>query len=392
MREISIRRALGLAGFTLAVVLVSVFALLSVANRHWQWQKTFEARAAFRTIAGVEAGAKVLVQGLDAGAVEAIEPPRKPGDSVVLVLRLDDRLRGLVRSDAVVRITTQGVVGSKLVEVVPGRPDASPLAPGGMLRAETPIELADLLQKASESLAKVDAVAGAAEQGLGEINAIAATIRRGDGTLGRLVQEDEAYMRLMALSTKGERAIEDLEENLTALKGIWPISGYFNRRGFTDVDRVLYQPGSLRVSRVYGSDELFEPGKAVLTESGRRRLDETGRWFRKNAKGPETEVVVASRIATAPRDDEQVAQMLTQGQAEAVRAYLVEQQGIDKLPWYRFSRRKVAAVGLGTQVPRAMSDDDGGPAAEARDMPPSRTEIILFTPQTVATSTPRAGG
>src|SRR3712207_7576685 len=34
-----------------------------------------------------------------------------------------------------------------------------------------------------------------AEEGLGEVNAIAATIRKGEGSLGKLVRDDEAYHR-----------------------------------------------------------------------------------------------------------------------------------------------------------------------------------------------------
>ena len=64
--------------------------------------------------------------------------------------------------------------------------------------------------------------------------------------------------------------------------------------------------------------------------------------------------------------------ILTQGQAEAVRNYLVKRHGIDSVGW--FGTRKVAAVGFGTQPPRPVE-------GERRDAPPRRVEIILFTPQ-----------
>ena len=78
------------------------------------------------------------VQGIDAGVVESIIPPKVPGGPVTLVFRLDARMRNLVRADALVRIASQGVVGPKVVEIVPGAPDAPRLADGQALRAETP--------------------------------------------------------------------------------------------------------------------------------------------------------------------------------------------------------------------------------------------------------------
>ncbi len=249
-REIGRLRALANALFVLAVLGLAAFGVVQVSGRNWQWQETFHARADFPTIAGVEPGGRVRVQGIDAGVIETIVPPAAPGAPVSLILRIDARLHPLVRSDAVARIDQQGVVGAKVVEIVPGSPDAPPLADGGALRTEAPMEVAELLKDASVSLAKLDAVASSAQEGLTEINAIAATIREGEGTLGRLVKDDEAYERLVSMSKRGESALTNLEDNLDAIKGTWPLSRYFDRRGFSDRDRVLYQPGAERESQI----------------------------------------------------------------------------------------------------------------------------------------------
>ncbi len=199
---------LGLAGF----------GGVEIARRHWQWQPTVPVAVDFPTVAGLEVGARVHVQGLDAGVVESIEPPTVPGGRVRVRLRLDRRLEVLVRSDATARIGTQGIVGAKVLEIVPGRVDAPPLAAGQSLRAEAPRELADVMRDASQALARLDAVAEAARAGLGDVDAIAASIRRGEGTIGRLVTEDDAYERLVTLSERSEAALTDLSDNLAALK------------------------------------------------------------------------------------------------------------------------------------------------------------------------------
>lgn len=376
MRELHWKRAIWNAVFAVVVLAIAGFGVVSVASRQWQWQETFLTQASFPTIGGVETGATVLVQGMHAGVVEAIKAPAVPGGPVTLVLRIDAKLRHLVRSDASVRIAAQGVVGSKVVELVPGLPDASPLKEGAVLKAETPIELSDLLIRASASLEKLDAVSVSAQEGLGEINAIASTIRRGEGTLGKLVQDEEAYRQLLALSERGEKTLGNLEDNLMALKGTWPISRYFNQRGFTDADRVLYQPNAKRDARVFVADDLFEPGRAVLTRDGKRRLDDLAKWF-DGAKHPETsKIVVAAFTDQAPEGNEELAQILTQEQADCIRNYLVAQHEIDRLPWYRFSRRSFASVGYGTQIPV-----DGREEATTGAQPPRRVEFIVFTPQ-----------
>ena len=364
-------RALANAGFVMAALALGVFGVYEVSGRQWRVQKTFRVRSDFENVGGIGPGDRVRLQGIEAGVVDSLQPPADPGKPIRLVLRVDERLKNLVRSDAVARIVSEGVVGAKLVEIVPGKADAPALDASSVIAGERPIELADLLKKASASLARLDAVAEAAEQGLGELNAIASTVRKGEGSLGKLVREDEAYRKLVSLTDRGERTLHDVEDNLQALKRTWPLSRYFNDRAFFDRERVLFPPGAERDSRTLREDELFAPGRAVLTTAGRRKLDEVAAWFNK-VKRPASEVVIAVFTEAAAQPDADLAQVLTQEQADAVRKYLVSNHSLDSSGW--FSSRKVAAVGFGSEEPRSLPANVGG-------LPTRRIEVIVFTPQ-----------
>lgn len=369
LSEVPRWRALTNAAFAILTLAVAGFGVTRVANRHWQLRETFSVRAEFVQIGGLESGAPVRVQGIDAGVVERIEPPSAPGDPVRLVLKIDGKLRGLIRTDAVARIATQGVVGSRVIEITPGQPDAPVLEQDGTLRSEAPVELADILRGADESLKSLNAVAASARDGLGEIHAIAGTIREGRGSLGRLVQQDDAYERLVALSDRGERTLNDLDENLLALKGTWPLSRYFDRRGFSDRERVLFHPEAECDRRVLTEADLFEPGRAVLTAPGRQRLDGLAPWL-KTVMRSQTEIVIAG-FHDDPRGDD-LAELLSHQQAESVRGYLVNRHSVQSKGWW--GSRKVAAVGFGKQKPRTAQPEETPAAAR-------RVEILLFTPQ-----------
>ena len=367
-RTISRGRAIANAVFVLAALAVAAYGLRQVSQKNWGIQPTFRISAGFGSIGGIEVGAKVRFQGIDAGVLESVELPKAPGGPVVLWLRVDERLHPLLRVDATARIVPSSLVGPKVVEISPGKSDAAVVADRGAIGVESPMELSDLMRQASESLRRVDDVAVAARQGLGEFNEIATAIREGKGSLGKFVRDDEAYRKLVDLGTRGSRAIDDLDQNLSAMKRTWPLSRYFDDKGFYDRERVLFKPGSERDSRTLASDDLFERGRSVLTEPGRRQLDEVGAWFAKT-KRPRSEVVIAAFTDDAREPD--LAQILTQEQAETVRKYLVARHGIESTGW--FSSRKIAAVGFGSQAPQSS-----GPKP---DQPPRRVEVILFTPQ-----------
>jgi phospholipid/cholesterol/gamma-HCH transport system substrate-binding protein len=369
-RDIGRWRALANAGFALAVLVLGGFGLYQVASRRWHVQPTFHVRARFSTITGLEAGHRVRLQGMDAGVVEKVVPPCESGEPVELILRLDERLRHLVRSDAVARILAEGMVGARVVEITPGRPETPLVSEGGAIQSEAPVELSDLMKKTRTSLQKLDDLARTAQTGLEEINAIASSVREGKGSLGKLVRDEAVYQGLMSLARRGERTVSAMEDNLAALKRTWPLSRYFDARAYFEREKDLYQPGSRRDSRSFRADELFEPGRAILTPVGRTRLDEVARWCKQTSR-PQSEVVIAA--FTDDDHDIDLAEVLTQEQADSVRKYLVEKHGIDSAGWFR--TRKVAAIGFGTQVPRLQDPP-------VTQLPPRRVEIILFTPQT----------
>ena len=233
-------------GICVAVLALGCFGLYQVAGRQWQVQPTFRVRVQFDTIAGLEVGNRVRLQGIDAGVIERVIAPDQPGQPVELVLRVNRRLKHLIRTDAVARIVAEGMVGAKVVELAPGRPDAPTLGEMDRIASERPTEVSDLLKKAASSLARIDAATLAAEQGLGDLTAIVGSVRRGEGSLGKFIRDESVYQNLVNLSRRGERALTDLDENLTALKETWPLSRYFDHRAYLDRERVLYQPGALR--------------------------------------------------------------------------------------------------------------------------------------------------
>ncbi|WZO99010.1 MlaD family protein [Isosphaeraceae bacterium EP7] len=353
----------------LLIVALAGVGIALISARQWRWQETFRACGNFATVAGLNRGDRVRVQGIDAGVVDAIEPPTLPGGPVKAWFRLDARLKTLVRADATARIGSQGLVGPKVVEIIPGKPDAPPLGPSGQLATEPPVEMSGLLADLKGSLRRLDVVADEAEQTLSAVRLIASSIARGEGSVGKLVRDDEAYKKLVAVSSRGERAMGDLEENLAALKRTWPLSRYFNDRAFFDRDRLLYQPGAERDSRSLPADDLFESGRAVLTARGRALLDETAGWSKAMFR-PGSEVVIAA--FTDDAHDAGMAEILTQEQADSVRKYLNTKHALETIGWFR--TRKVAAVGFGTQSPRVA-------AGLPQPGPPRRVEIIVFTPQ-----------
>src|SRR5579871_822042 len=108
-RSLSRLQALVLGLVVFVGLTLAATGLFAVGSRQWRWGDTFHVVVGFPQIRGVEAGTRVRVQGIEAGEVEAVEPPAVPGGEVKLRLRLGGQLRHLVRADASAQIVSEGM-------------------------------------------------------------------------------------------------------------------------------------------------------------------------------------------------------------------------------------------------------------------------------------------
>ncbi len=303
--------------------------LYAVGNRQWLGSDTFHVRVGFPQIHGVEVGTRVRVQGIEAGEVEAIEPPAAPGGNVTLHLRLAGSLRSLIRSDATAQIVGEGMIGGKVVEINPGTSSATPIEENGLLASKPSAELTDIL---------------------GQVNNALADIREGQGTVGKLLKDPEAYGQLIAALQQSKDTLESFKQDAE------------------DPEALLVRPNCECNRQCFAEGDLFEPGRAVLTADGRRRLDELAPWLA-GLKHKGSEIVVVA-YADPQGPNANLAKAITRQQSDAVCAYLKGHHAVQKMGW--FSSRKVAALGLGTAP---------SPVQEKENLPPARVEVLVFVPQ-----------
>jgi phospholipid/cholesterol/gamma-HCH transport system substrate-binding protein len=97
--------------FVLGGLVLFGIGMFLIGDRHQLFARHTEYHTEFANLSGLTKGAKVRVSGLDAGEVLTIEVPDSPAARFRLRFRIDARLGGLVRSDSVVTIGREGVVG-----------------------------------------------------------------------------------------------------------------------------------------------------------------------------------------------------------------------------------------------------------------------------------------
>lgn len=235
--------------FVVAAAVLFGLGLFLIGNQHKAFRKHVEFYTEFANLSGIAKGAKIRVAGMDGGQVTDIEIPNRPSSKFRLKLQVVENLHGLIRKDSVVTIETAGLVGDEFILIHEGT-DPSPAAePKSTLIGKEPLELGQLLQKASGlmnqvggTLTQVDGtikdVNGKLDDALQSVtktvnntNGIVTDIRAGRGTAGVLLEDpataaqvkqtvanaQQATLNINAATQKVDSLITDLNaRNLPA--------------------------------------------------------------------------------------------------------------------------------------------------------------------------------
>jgi phospholipid/cholesterol/gamma-HCH transport system substrate-binding protein len=151
-----VNRPLIVGAFVIAGLVLFTTGLFMIGNRHEAFARHVELYAEFANLSGITQGAKVQVAGMDAGQVQGVEIPDAPPARFRVKIRITEKLRGLVRSDSVVTIGTEGVVGNRFLAISAGTARATVAAPGATLAGVEPTDISALLEQAKGTIGNID--------------------------------------------------------------------------------------------------------------------------------------------------------------------------------------------------------------------------------------------
>ncbi len=332
------------------VVLVGVAlgggGLVAIAAKQGYWRDSFPVVVGLPEAHDLAPGTPVRVRGVDAGQVVAIDYP--DGDGPIRVrMELDAKFRDKLFADAKAQVQPTGLLGSKVVNILPGTRSAGPFLGESLAAVPTP-DVASLAAEGELALKDIRGMVGDVRGALRKVDGIVATeavgvrglVQDGRDTIQSVKQNSDAISRLPI--------VRDYVENATAL---------------------LVRPDCRQETMTYAAADIFEPDSAILTEDGRTHLRAVALWIRNQSNSKAEAVVVCGRGASDSAQPAATVEQLTRKQAEVAVEFL-KANGAHKMGWW--SRRKVTALGLGRS---------GSPAVGAEAPPANHVQVFVFTPQ-----------
>jgi len=184
--------------FMLGALLVTGFLILNSSGGFNPFEKKLRLKSRFESADGLHPGADVQLAGVSIGKVEDVSflPPDSPADQRIeatlnVVQMLDGKpISDLIRTDSRAQLVATSILGNdKMINIIPGTSKGNPVDNGALLDSSAGNSLTQLTETGNDLLKKINEIAVPANEILNKAN-------QGDGTLGRIINDESLYKSL----------------------------------------------------------------------------------------------------------------------------------------------------------------------------------------------------
>ena len=204
-------------------VAVSMFIVVIyfIGDGKHMFTKTFHINGTFKDLAGLQIGNNIRFTGMNVGTVSKVEIA---SDSTVRVDMLIERsVQKFLKQDAIASIGSEGLMGNKVINLLPGSAGKPMIKDGGTVITVTPVSMDDIM-KNMEVTSKNAALITA------DISVLTTNVRSGKGPIGKLFMDSSMGMSLSKTIVNVQHAAGGFSDNMEAVKHNVLLRGYYKKK------------------------------------------------------------------------------------------------------------------------------------------------------------------
>ena len=232
--------------FVIGGFLLFGVGLFLIGDRRLLFSDSGEYYSEFAQVSSLEVGAMVRVAGMNAGEVLEVQVPTAPEGKFRVKFSIVEKLHPIVRSDSVASLQTDGLLGNKYLLVSSGTSLSSIAPRESTIPSREPFEISDLLDQIRQTVSAIDMTVGqvkgdvtdatqtvaetakhvdqiivgaqddvkritlAASHITEDAGIIIAGVKGGNGTVGKLFNDDSIYNNMVSSTTEIHAALENI--------------------------------------------------------------------------------------------------------------------------------------------------------------------------------------
>ena len=198
-----------------------IAAIYFIGDRQQLFSTTFHITGIFSDISGLQVGNNVRFSGINVGIVERIE--QSTDTSVLVGMLILEESRKYIKKNATVIIGSDGLMGSKIVQIIPGPSGMQPVTDHDELVTLQPVSI-------DEIMLSLNVTAFNAATITDDLAVIMTNIREGRGTLGKFLMDSTMAGNVNQAMVNIKQGAGGFKENMDAAGNSFLLRGAMRKK------------------------------------------------------------------------------------------------------------------------------------------------------------------
>ena len=202
------KRAIIVGIFIFIGLAIFIVAVLTLGTQHKTFEKTISIKAIFDNVNGLQKGNNIWYSGVKVGTIKKVA---LTGNSMVEVtMGIEESSSKFIRKDARAKISSDGLIGNKIIVIYGGTPEFPVVQAGDVLGIEKLLnteELMKTLSKNNENLLEIT----------NGLKIVSQRMAEGKGSIGKLLTDESLVNNLDATIITLRRSSTKLEQFSTSM-------------------------------------------------------------------------------------------------------------------------------------------------------------------------------
>jgi phospholipid/cholesterol/gamma-HCH transport system substrate-binding protein len=207
--------------FVCAALFFFIIAIYYIGKKQQLFNTTFRISSLFKDVRGLQVGNNVRFSGINVGIVEDITMITDTAVKVDMLINEDSRR--FLRKDSKAIIGSDGLMGNKILILMPGTSATPTIENNDYVQTTMPISFDDILWKLKVTGDNAASITG-------DLAAITKNIRSGKGTVGKLFMDTVFATNLDKTVVTLKQGATGFSQNMEAAKKSVLFKGLFHRK------------------------------------------------------------------------------------------------------------------------------------------------------------------
>lgn len=195
--------------FVIGGIAIFALAIFIIGKQKNLFNPVFKITTTFYNVSGLQVGNNIRFSGINVGTVNNISIINDSTVRVEMIVRRN--IQEFIKSDSEVAIGSEGLIGDRLLIITQGSSGASMVSEGQELTSKEPIETDAIIASLQVTANHVEVITK-------QLAEIMTGINKGEGTLGKLIQDSTIANNIDLTIANFKKSSEGLDQTIEVTK------------------------------------------------------------------------------------------------------------------------------------------------------------------------------